>query len=366
MLFLIKSIVIGLILISLNVAASDIPKSSKVLRVGAVVGYPFVEVDPKTGARGISVAIIKDIAARNGWRISILPTEQSQENAIQDMIDGKYDLLIGAISVTADRIKKVEFSRPFFIAEGKLAVNRHDISYWQNISDLSKSIPTELLVFVSLLIIGVAHLIWWSERKMNSEMPSQYLRGIGYSFWFFITHFFKGGLLYRPRSNTARVILMLWLIIALCFFLVITSTYTAFITAKVIDSSHSSINVNHLRGAKIAYEKNKPYRYFPRTVGGIGIEVDSMKEGLLLVQNRKVYAAIGDQLLMEDALHKINAPEVTITASKFSSDEYAMVFPIGSAYLRPTNISLVEMRESAELMFICKLYLGTKFLNCDL
>ena len=352
------------ILFSTIEAHAEKPVDKKILQVGVLMIPPFALYDSENTINGIAVDIFKEIARRNQWSYKLIPVNTSVDKSIDELTTGKYDILIGPVSVTKDRIQKVSFSKPFFLGETKVAINRQSVSPLKAVLDLLEAIPLGLVLNIFLLLLVVAHIIWLSERRKNKEMPTHYIHGIIFSSWLFVTHFFKGGLLYRPKSVVARFILMFWLIIALSVFLVATSTYTAYITAKVVDSRDSIESSRELKGQRIAYVEGQNYSGFPAHVGAVGIKTRDLKEALMMVQDKEVFAAIGGQLILESELKEIYAPDVVISSVRLKFDAFTFAFPLKSPYLRPTNITLVEMQDSEEVSSICKVYIAEKYVNC--
>lgn len=342
-----------------------LPESSTEIRVAALVEPPFISYDLEKNLTGPAIDIFKQAAIRNNWRYKLFPVKGDVNKLIKELTENKYDILIGPISITLSRIQLVSFSRPFYLSQEKLAIHRHTASPLKAVFDIIVSIPLGLVIFVILLLLLVSHIIWLAERDKNNEMPSKYIHGILFSSWLFVAHFFKGGLLYRPKTNMARFILIIWLIIALSTFLVATSTYTAYITARLVDTKKSIDSIEELEGVKIAYVKGQEYETFPRSVGAIEVPASNMKKALLLVKDRKVFGAIGGQIIMESELAKLHTSEVVISTMKLSNDEYAFALPLKSPYLRPINLTIVEMRNKGEMMSTCKMYLGDKYLNCE-
>lgn len=340
-------------------------QSTKEIRVAALIEAPFISYDLEKNLSGPAIDIFKRAAIKNNWRYKFFPVTGDVNTVIEELAKHKYDMLIGPISITSSRIQRVEFSRPFYLSKQKLAIQRHSASPLKAIFDILESIPLSFLTYSVFLLLLISHIIWLAERNKNIEMPQRYMPGILFSCWLFLAHFFKGGLLYRPKTNTARLILVLWLVIALSVFLVATSTYTAYITARLVDTKKSIDNIEDLHGEKIAYVKGQENENFPSRYGAIGVPAANMRNALLLVNNKKVFGAIGGQIIMEAELKNINRNNVVISTMELSSGEYAFAFPLKSPYLRPMNLAIVEMRGNNEMMSICKLYLGGNYLNCE-
>lgn len=339
-------------------------QSKKEIRVAALLEPPFIFYDFNHKLTGPVIDIFKHAAIKNKWRYKIIPVNGDVNKLITELAEHKYDMLIGSISVTLPRQEQVSFSRPFYLTPTRLAIHRHSASPLKAVHDIVSSIPFVYIIYAVLFIFLVANVIWLVERRKNQDMPSRYINGIIFSCWFFITHFFKGGLLYRPKTNLARFILVVWLVLALSLFLVVTSTYTAYIMARMVAQSESIDNIDDLHGKQIAYVKGQEYADFPSHVGAIGVPVSDMKKALFLVENKEIFAVVGGQTILEADIKEANISDVVVSSLVLGSNEYVFAFPLNSPYLRPMNISIVEMRNSGAMITTCKVYLGDNYLNC--
>ena len=339
--------------------------NGKVIKVAALLGPPFVARGFDGKLRGLAIDIFKQVAIKNNWQYQFILVDGSVESLLNDLKNKKYDIVIGPISINFERMKIVDFSRPYYLSEEKLAIHRHTASPLKAVIDIIYSIPLGIFIYILVLLLVIAHIIWLSERHKNPEMPQKYLPGIIFSTWFFIAHFFKGGLLYRPKTNTARAILLIWLILALSIFLIATSTYTAYITARLVDSKQSIEDVAELVGVKIAYVQGHSYASFPKEVGAIGVPVATVEEALKMIKDRKVFGAIGDQIILASALNKSPNKDVVISTMRLRNDEFAFAFPENSPYLRPVNLAIVEMQDNGDMHSICETHVGNFNLNCE-
>ncbi len=126
-------IVLGLILIlSLWCCAGA---ASPVLKVGSDCTYPPMEMqNEKTGAfEGFDIDLIKAIAKKMGRSVQIINT--GWDGIIPGLMNGNYDCLISAMTITDERAAQINFSDPYFTA-GQVIMVRADNNSIKGVSDL--------------------------------------------------------------------------------------------------------------------------------------------------------------------------------------------------------------------------------------
>lgn len=101
------------------------PQVTGVLKVGSDVTYPpFEFVDEKTNEfKGFDVDLINAIGEEMGKKIEIINT--AWDGIIPGLLNGNYDALISAMTITEERAQAVNFSDPYF-ATGQVIVLRAD------------------------------------------------------------------------------------------------------------------------------------------------------------------------------------------------------------------------------------------------
>ncbi len=99
-----------------------------VLKVGSDVAYPpFEYADEKTGEyTGFDMDLIKAIGEVMGMDVKIVNT--AWDGIIPGLINGNYDCLISAMTITKERAEAVDFSNPYFEAGQVVVVKRNDTS----------------------------------------------------------------------------------------------------------------------------------------------------------------------------------------------------------------------------------------------
>ena len=100
--------------------------AQEVLRVASDATFPpFESVDPDTDeCVGFDIDLIKAIGAEIGMEVEILNT--AWDGILPGLINGNYDAVIAAMTITEARLEAVDFSDPYFNASQVLVVRKDD------------------------------------------------------------------------------------------------------------------------------------------------------------------------------------------------------------------------------------------------
>ena len=93
-----------------------------VIKVGMDVFVPWAMKDKKGELIGFEIDIAKKFAADMGVKIEFVPTKWS--GIIPALITGKFDVLIGGMTITTQRNLKINFSRPYYYTEQGLMAHK--------------------------------------------------------------------------------------------------------------------------------------------------------------------------------------------------------------------------------------------------
>ncbi|WP_457549399.1 basic amino acid ABC transporter substrate-binding protein [Archaeoglobus sp.] len=107
-----------------------------VLTVGMDATYPpFEYINETTKAfEGFDVDLMKEVAKRIGLKAEFVNV--AWEGIIPGLTAHKYDCICSAMTITAERAKQVDFSRPYFVASQVIVVRAND-NRIHNVTDLA-------------------------------------------------------------------------------------------------------------------------------------------------------------------------------------------------------------------------------------
>jgi polar amino acid transport system substrate-binding protein len=106
------------------VAESAIEQIAKraVIKVGMDVFVPWAMKDKKGELIGFEIDIAKKLAEDMGVKVEFVPTKWS--GIIPALITGKFDVLIGGMTITTQRNLKINFTRPYYYTEQGLMAHK--------------------------------------------------------------------------------------------------------------------------------------------------------------------------------------------------------------------------------------------------
>ena len=93
-----------------------------VIKVGMDVFVPWAMKDKKGELIGFEIDMAKKVAKDMGVKIEFVPTKWS--GIIPALITGKFDVLIGGMTITTQRNLKINFSRPYYYTEQGLMAHK--------------------------------------------------------------------------------------------------------------------------------------------------------------------------------------------------------------------------------------------------
>jgi polar amino acid transport system substrate-binding protein len=93
-----------------------------VIKVGMDVFVPWAMKDKKGELIGFEIDIAKKLAEDMGVKVEFVPTKWS--GIIPALTTGKFDVLIGGMTITTKRNLKINFTRPYYYTEQGLMANK--------------------------------------------------------------------------------------------------------------------------------------------------------------------------------------------------------------------------------------------------
>lgn len=182
------------ILLIINFLSIDILFSQKAsladttvdkLKVGAKVAPPFIITDKEDRLRGISIELWENIANELNMVYDIKLYQADQMNQmLKDIEEGNIDLCINPLTVTSERVKKFNFTQPFYSSRMAIAIQHESkskvLQFMNNFFSLDFLKTISLLLLV-ILIFG--SLLYLAERKNNKDHFRPGWRGVWDGFW---------------------------------------------------------------------------------------------------------------------------------------------------------------------------------------
>ena len=265
---------------------------SKTLRVLTKRIEPFVAFENDTYS-GFSIDLWKLIAQERNWKFEfeLSPTLTS---LLEGMENGRADVAIAAVSITAERETVVDFSHPFFRSGLQILVpgqsGNTGSQIWSAVRDLFTSTAfayAAAIFLVSVLI--VSHVTWLLERKNNPQFSSGYLPGLWDAFWWAIVTITTVGYGDKaPKAFTGRLFALFWMIFGYFMFAYFTASVTSTVTVQELRGTIRG--PEDLLGRKVAViAKSTSSAYLERQGNFAGVvPVDRIEQAYALLEKGDV------------------------------------------------------------------------------
>jgi polar amino acid transport system substrate-binding protein len=334
--------------------------SKKILRIGVVVMPPFIS---KSGQNyiGFVAAIWKNVAEEARLNYQFVNAGDNSQEAIDALASGKYDALIGPITVTATRLKKVHFSRPFYINKLSAVTLGNVQGFWGLIWHMIKAFfAWSLLVYFSFIIVyALYHLVVERPRK-TKEFQGNIIKAYCHAFLLIVHSFLTRSYPRESSSILSRLVLILWIIASIIFTSQLVATVTSALTV-----SHSSLTfegnvatVSTLYDRKVVAQKDSYAAGVAARLGANVISVDHLYQAFSLLREKTVNMVLANYLTLKYVIQK--NPNINYTPSPVivGANEMAFAFPKGSGLRNKVDEALTHMQDRSVTYGICRTYLG--------
>ncbi|MCP5476932.1 MAG: transporter substrate-binding domain-containing protein [Rhodanobacteraceae bacterium] len=347
----------ALILLGSVAGAEAPPDPSLELQVGVRVAPPFV-VRTEQGFDGIAIELWEEIARSNGWRF------RYQAFGLQSLFDAAreqhIDVAVGALSVTSDREKSLDFSQPF--AQGGLGIaTAPRSSAWQAL--LAGLFSWRFLAWVAGLVLtlaAVGAIAWLLERRANpAQFGGRPWHGIGSGFWWAaVTMSTVGYGDKAPVSFAGRLLALIWMFAAILLVSVFTAGVSATLTVGALEGQVTT--VDDLRRVRVAsIEGSTGARWLAaRRIASIGMP--DAEAALEQLAAGKVLAVVHDAPILQFLVQRSYPEQLTVLPQRLDRQYYAFALPEGRPELREAiDCALLEAIEDPRWHAKLQRYLGT-------
>lgn len=319
---------------------------------------PFVMTEGNLKS-GFTVDIMEEIAKRAGWTVNYVDNGTVTE-MLKSLDEGKADAAAAAISITADRSDKYDFSQPFMSGGPQIMVplsaSKPSSPGLKDFVKLlfSKTVLVWLTAAVILTLIP-AHITWLLERRHHDSMVSKsYFPGIFQSFRWGIGAM-AGMDDDSPRQSAARIMSIVWGFICILFIAYYTATLTANITVNKFDAQIKS--PSDLVGKKVCTVAETTSA---TTLKRYGVEFDGVKtiddcyKGL---EDEQYQAVVYDAPVLSYYAND-SGGAMQLVGPILRPEEYGIAFRIGSDLRKTVDAELLSMREDGTYYKIKQKWFG--------
>lgn len=334
--------------------------SPRTLRVAIKPAKPFAFLQDGQW-KGYSVDVWQAVAARYQWRFEWVPMDTVPQ-ALAAVQAGQADVVVGAISVTEERERVMDFSHPFYesglqivtraTGTGTLLQAMGGLMSWQVLGGLGG-------LLVCLLV--VSWLLWRLERHNNEEnFPKPMGAGLKESVWWSTNILIAGGCEnISPTGTPGRLVAVVWMLGGIAFTSYITAVFTSTLTVDRLTAEVHSLS--DLQGQIVAtLEGSSSDVYLNKR--GIPVEGHAQLDdamGSLLAGDAK--AVVYDTPMLRHWLfsHPRESDKLTLAGEAFARQPYAFALPAASERRKTINEALLALRAEGDMDEFNKRWFGS-------
>uniref|UniRef100_A0A673Z134 Glutamate receptor n=1 Tax=Salmo trutta TaxID=8032 RepID=A0A673Z134_SALTR len=291
---------------------------------------------------------------------------------VGELISRKADLAVAGLTITAEREKVIDFSKPFMTLGISIMYRVHlgrRPGYFSFLDPFSPGVWLFMLLAylaVSCVLFLVARLTpyeWYNPHPCMKGrcnlLINQY--SLGNSFWFPVGGFMQQGSTIAPRALSTRCVSGVWW----AFTLIIISSYTAnlaaFLTVQRMEvpiesvddlADQTAIEYGTMHGGStMTFFQNSRYQTYQRMWNFMhskqpSVFVKSTEEGIARVVNSN-YAYLLEST-MNEYYRKRNC-NLTQIGGLLDTKGYGIGMPVGSVYRDEFDLAILKLQEDNRL-----------------
>ncbi|HWP23335.1 MAG TPA: transporter substrate-binding domain-containing protein [Candidatus Binatia bacterium] len=343
-----KRILLALLLCAVPAAATAQPKEEK-LRIATRLVRPFV-FEQNGRLTGFSIELWQEIAQQMKVRSEFI-VKPTVRDLLASVNGHEAHLGIAAISITAERELKWDFSQPMFEAGLQILTPVQGSGG----SALVKAIAANLfsaavlpyVLGVALILVAIAHAVWLVERRNPTGMLAHrsYYPGIFEACWWAAATLATQAD-QMPRAALARVVAVLWMFTSVVFIAYFTAAVTSNLTVQQLQGEING--PGDLPGKRVATVKGSTSAEYLRQHNIEPSEFAKVEEAFQALLAGEADAVVYDApVLLYFASHEGKGKAQTV-GSIFRKENYGIVFPDKSPLRKRVNEALLKLKESGK------------------
>jgi len=335
------------------------PSEAPPLRVAVYDVAPYGYVNPDGSISGISADLWRRVAERLERQFRLIPVSE-MESILSGLEQGHFDAAIGAITITPERERRVDFSYPAHRSGVAVALRKEKgpfaalKSYVAAATELSPLIVSSLAM---LVLIGI--VMWLIERRHPSALGSESsvvtLRDGLY--WAIVTMTTVGYGDKTPKSTIGRVIAVSWMFASLVWVSLLSTSLVSRLTADRVEARElaSTIDLTKKKLAAVAQSSGAEYLDEHRLAYA---KFNNLPDALDSLANGKSDAVVNSVGALQYLIAKRYASTEEMPQGLLAPAYMAIALPEHSPLKRPIDEALVKITSDPEWISIEDRFFG--------
>ena len=336
-------------------AQTSLPKNGNTLHVATIERKPFV-MQQDGRLTGFSIELWDEIAKQLDVN-SHFVLQDSFKTMLQQVRDGKVAAAIANISITSDREAQLDFSHPIFDSGLQILLPRGRSATGDFLAAIWSSGLLKVLGWAVLVLIGVAHLMWWVEGGRHPDIRADYPGGIWDAFWWALIIVTGGGFEDKPPQRImGRALAVFWIVASLFVTSIFIAKITSALTVNQLSTQISSLR--DLYGKKVGVTEGSTAQAFLTKNRLKTVSYKNIEPLFADVVAGRLDAAVHDGPLIQYFAGTDGKGQVVVVEKVFKPEKYGIAFPQGSPLQEKVNQALLRLHENGTYERLRKKWFG--------
>ena len=324
-------------------APSDGPATPGELRIVVKPAKPFAfEVDGKL--QGYSVDLWERIASDAGIKFTAKVVATVPE-LLQALERGEADVGVGAISITPEREKSLDFSHPFFESGLQvLARSSGDSGAFSAFRSLLNADVGKVCLVLLLAVLIISHILWVVERKINAEsFPESYVSGVWESTWWSIATLISGGCENKaPVGVAGRLVAVVWMLGGIGLTSYITATLASAMTVNTLSAEVSGLA--DLKSSRVGTLGGGVAESLLKRSGYDVVGFKTLDEAVAALEKKEVKGVVYDSPMLRYYLATHPGAKLELVGPLFDLQDYGFALQLKSPQRKSINAALLKLQ----------------------
>ncbi|QDV47081.1 ABC transporter glutamine-binding protein GlnH precursor [Stieleria neptunia] len=325
---------------------------------------PFAMQNGDGDWEGISIDLMRqiksDLEEASKHKIQLRFESYPLDEMLDAVAAGRVDVAVAAITVNAERERRMDFTHAFFQSGLGIAVGSSQRrAAWQGIIEAVLS-PTFLRILAGLMfamLISAIAVYFFERKHHDGDFEYGIVRGIGAGLWWAAVTLTTVGYGDKvPKTLPGRMIGLIWMFSGLFIIASFTAAVTSALTVNQLRSrvagpgDLSRVKVATVAGSTSAgYLRSRHIRF--RSHESVELALQSLAEG-------RCDAVVYDAPILRHLVFQAEAGDQFVLPVTFERQSYAFALPSGSPLREPINQSLLHWTSSSSWEDTLQSYLG--------
>ena len=328
--------------------------------VVAVRDIPPFALPADDGWTGYSVQIWESVASDLDLR-----TEWLEVDSVNDQIaavqGGLADVAVGAISITEDRERVVDFSTRIYDSGIGVLVSedlRGGASVFDVLGLMFTRVVLGVFALLVVLVVVAGHVVWLVERRRNGDhFPHEYLPGVAQGMWWAVVTMTTVG--YGdtvPRTRWGRLVTIGWIVVGIVLIAQFTAAITSVLTEERLESAVSGIG--DLYGEDVATVAGTTSADWLDSIALPAAEASDVDNALDQLLQGDVDAVVYDEPVLRRAESTNLGDRAVLLPVTYQPQGIGFAFSQGSALVESVDLELLSLGESGRIRLLDEPWFG--------